>query len=311
MRPHGTTTGIILTIAAAVAVSAAFAAARAETLFHQAGADLVGELSHYTTRSPDSLAGLARRFDLGYVELRAANPGVDPWLPGAGTRLTLPTAHILPDTPRRGIVVNLPEQRLYFFATRAVLTVPVGIGRKGRETPLGATAVVAKRPNPAWTPPQSIRLEKPWLPAVVAPGPNNPLGRFALDLAWPGYVIHGTNRPLGIGRRVSHGCIRLYPEDIAELYARTAVGTPVTVVDQPIKLGRRDGALYLEAHPAQAELDRLEQTGSLGPPTASAGAWIQARIRNRAADLAPRLDWPLIARVLDERRGIPVRITRP
>lgn len=306
MRRNRITTAIILTIA-----GLAVGAARAETLFHQAGSDLVGELSHYTTRSPDSFAGLARRFDLGYVELRAANPGIDPWLPGAGTRLTLPTAHILPDAPRRGIVVNLPEQRLYFFATRAVLTAPVGTGRKGCETPIGATAVVAKRPNPAWTPPQSIRLEKPWLPAVVAPGPDNPLGRFALDLAWPGYVIHGTNRPLGIGRRVSNGCIRLYPEDIAELFARVAVGTPVTVVDQPIKLGRRDGALYLEAHPAQAELDRLEQTGSLGPPTASAGAGIRARIQTRADEFASRLDWPLIARVLRERRGIPVRITRP
>ncbi len=306
MRRYLTTTAIILTIA-----GLAVGAARAETLFHRAGADLIGDLRHYTTGSPDNFAALARRFDLGYVELLAANPGVDPWLPAAGTRLILPTAHILPDAPRRGIVVNLPEQRLYFFATRAVLTFPIGIGRKGRETPLGTTSVVAKRPNPAWTPPKSIRLEKPWLPAVVAPGPDNPLGRFALDLAWPSYVIHGTNRPLGIGRRVSHGCIRLYPEDIAELFARVALDTPVTVVDQRVKLGRRDGALYLEANPAQAELDRLEQTGSLGPPTASADASIRARIRARAADLAPRLDWPLIARVLDERRGIPVRVTRP
>lgn len=257
----------------------------------------------------ETLLSIARRYDLGFVELRAANPGIDAWQPGAGTRLVLPTAHLLPNARRKGIVINLAEQRLYYFrrAGENVLSYPVGIGDSGWETPVGATRVRGKRTNPTWIPPTSIRAQHPDLPAAIPPGPANPLGAFALDLAWPGYVIHGTNKPAGIGRRVSHGCIRLYPEDIAQLYSMVPIGTPVAIVDQPVKLGWIGGALYLEVHPTQAQANEIEATGRIPP--------------EGPIDLVPHLaslpdldsaniDWRLAQRVAAERRGVPVRISR-
>ena len=272
--------------------------------------DLIGEAAQHVTSEDETLIDLARRFRVGFVELMAANPGVDPWLPGEGTRLELPTRHLLPSAPREGLVVNLAEQRLYYFppTPAAVLTFPISSGGPGCETPLGLTHITRKRPDPSWVPPESIRRQRPELPAVVPPGPDNPLGRFALDLGWPGYVIHGTNQPFGIGRRVSHGCIRMYPEDIARLFPRVAVGTPVRVVEQAVKLGWHAGELYLEVHPGQWQIDELEMTGRLAnraPPPLS--GWIRA---TAGAD-APRLDWALINAIAAARRGLPTRITRP
>ncbi|MFQ5772955.1 MAG: L,D-transpeptidase family protein [Kiloniellaceae bacterium] len=271
--------------------------------------DLVGSIATHKVGETETLIGIARRYDLGFVELRAANPGVDPWLPGAGARLLLPAAHVLPEGPRDGIVINLAEQRLYYFSGpgEPVMSFPIGIGRQGWETPLGRTEVVGKRTNPTWIPPPSIRAEQPDLPAAVPPGPNNPLGAYALDLGWRGFVIHGTNKPDGIGRRVSHGCIRLYPEDIARLFERVTVGTRVTVIDQPVKLGRSGGELYLEVHPTQAQADEIEAQGRFTPAAVSDLAW---RVVRAAADQAVRLDWPAIQRAAAERRGVPVRITR-
>ncbi len=272
--------------------------------------DLIGEAAQHVTSEDDTLIDLARRFGVGFVELVAANPGVDPWLPGEGTRLELPTRHVLPSAPREGLVINLAEQRLYFFppTTAAVQTYPISSGGRGCETPLGLTHIARKRSDPSWTPPESIRRERPELPAVVPPGPDNPLGKFALDLGWSGYVIHGTNRPFGIGRRVSHGCIRMYPEDVGRLFPQVAVGTPVRIVDQTVKLGWYAGDLYLEVHPSQWQIDELEATGRLtdrAPPPLS--GWIRATAGAEAA----RLDWTLINAVAAERRGLPTRITRP
>lgn len=272
--------------------------------------DLIGKTAQHVTSDGDTLVDLARRFGLGFVELVAANQGVDPWLPGEGIRLELPTRHLLPSAPREGMVVNLAEQRLYFFppAPAGVQTFPVSSGGRGCETPVGATRIARKRSDPSWTPPQSIRRERPELPAVVPPGPDNPLGKFALDLGWPGYVIHGTNKPFGIGRRVSHGCIRMYPEDIAWLFSNVAVGTPVRIVDQSVKLGWHAGDLYLEVHPSQWQVDELEATGRLASRAAPPlSGWIRA---TAGAD-AQRLDWTLINLVAAERRGLPTRITRP
>jgi L,D-transpeptidase ErfK/SrfK len=268
---------------------------------------VIGAIEFDTARAGDSLLQIARRHDLGFVELMAANPGVDPWLPGEGTRLVLPKAHVLPDAPHRGIVINLAEQRLYYFDAQAVVSYPVGTGRAGCETPLGDTHVAGKREAPSWTPPASIRAEKPELPAIVPAGPDNPLGAFALDLGWPEYVIHGTNKPLGIGRRVSHGCIRLYPEDIAPLFESVRIGTPVTIVDQPLKLGWLDGELYLEAHPTQAQADELEATGRV---TFEPAPDLEFRVLSQVGRAAGLIDWAAVDRAARERRGVPVRITR-
>ncbi|MCG8546434.1 MAG: L,D-transpeptidase family protein [Alphaproteobacteria bacterium] len=275
--------------------------------------EVIGTLREHRVTEADTLPDIARRFDLGFVALRAANPRVDPWLPKPGTVLTLPTAHILPDGARDGIVINLPEQRLYLFRATpgTVTTFPVGTPKAGCAIPQGTTTVKRKRPNPVWTPPPSIRAEQPDLPDHVPPGPANPLGRYALDLGWPGYVIHGTNKPDGIGRRVTHGCIRLYPEDIEQLFASVPVGGRVTVVDQPVKIGWSDGALYLEAHPTLDELDRIESLGLVPRPVIdSVDSATESRIRVKAGPLANRIDWEAVREILHNRRGIPKRITK-
>lgn len=275
----------------------------------QASADaVIGRLEYVSVEAGENLLLIARRHDLGYIETVAANPGVDPWLPGAGRTLILPKAHILPNAPRKGIVINLPELRLYYYGNGGSLpiTYPIGVGRKGRETPIGSTQIVRKRAAPTWIPPASIRAERPELPAVVPPGPDNPLGDFALDLGWHSYVVHGTNRPYGIGRRVSSGCIRLYPEDIERLYAMVSVGTPVTVVDQPLKMGWSDGQLYIEIHPDAAEGDQLETRGwFISAPIPD----LETRVRAFADSQADRIDWPIVRAAARGKRGVPVRIT--
>jgi len=221
--------------------------------------DIVGELQWVEARAADTLLDIARRHDLGYEEIRLANPNIDPWLPGEGTRVLLPTQYILPDAPRKGIVINLAEFRLYYYPpVRAgersrVMTFPVGIGRYDWETPLGATQVVAKAEKPTWYPPASIREDYARtrgieLPTRVPPGPDNPLGDYALRLGIPGYLIHGTNRPYGVGARVSYGCIRLYPEDIETLFAQVSTGVPVHIVNQPVKAAWVGDTLYFEVH---------------------------------------------------------------
>ncbi|MBW7849699.1 MAG: L,D-transpeptidase family protein [Rhodospirillales bacterium] len=270
--------------------------------------DIVGTLGYHVTQSGEVLAELAVQHDLGYVELRAANPGVVSWFPEIGTRLVLPKAHILPAATRRGIVVNLAEMRLYFFPPDGapVQTYPVGIGREAFKTPLGETQVVNKRVNPTWVPPPSVRAEKPDLPRSVPPGPDNPLGAYSLDLGWPAYRIHGTNKPLGVGRRISHGCLRMYPWDVEALFPRVPVGTPVTVVDQPFKVGWLYGELYLEVHPSQRQADDVEITGNLRPEPLD--GLIEA-VRVAAGRGANQVDWSLVRLVAAERRGYPIRIT--
>lgn len=270
--------------------------------------DILGRLSYHRIARGEVLAELALQRNLGYVEIRAANPDVVSWFPEVGSRVVLPTAHILPDASRRGIVVNLAEMRLYFFPPEGgePLTFPVGIGREAWKTPLGETTVVGKRVNPVWIPTPSIRAEKPELPAVVPPGPDNPMGAYSLDLGWRLYRIHGTNKPLGVGRRISHGCLRMYPWDIEALFPRVAIGTAVTIVDQPVKLGWLYGALYLEVHPTQTQADEVEITGSLPPGPAPD---VTELVRKVAGPKAKFVDWPLVRRVAAERRGYPVRIS--
>ncbi len=219
---------------------------------------VIGEPQVVFTTDQDTFSDLARTYGLGYDELVAANPDVDPWLPGAGTPILLPTQFVLPDVEKRGVVLNIATKRLFYFPQSAdgeqqkVLTYPIGIGRVGWETPLGETTVIAKAKDPSWWVPASVRKEHAELgdplPSIVPPGPDNPLGHRVLKLNMPGYLIHGTNQPYGVGMRVSHGCVRLYPENIEFLYTLVDIGERVEIVNEPYLAGIRDGVLYFEGH---------------------------------------------------------------
>lgn len=231
-----------------------------------AGQDVVGQIQIVRARYADTFVDFARAYGLGYDDLVAANPGVDPWLPGEGTAVVLPTRYVLPLAPRQGIVLNVAAKRLFWYPPvvdgepPVVETFPVGIGRTGWSTPTGTTTVVAKARDPIWYVPRSVREEHRAagdpLPRQVPPGPDNPLGRHVLGLGIDGYLIHGTNKPAGVGMRVSHGCVRLFPEDIAHVYDRVPVGTPVRIVNQPVLFGWDGNELYLEAHAPLVEDER-------------------------------------------------------
>lgn len=271
--------------------------------------DLIGKTQSHVTTSDDTLMDIARRYNLGFTELMAANPGTDPWVPGLGKMLVIPTGHLAPRTKREGLVLNLSDQRVYYFPTDgAPQSMPVGIGRQGWSTPLGHTTVTRKKADPTWFIPKSIRDEDPELPKAIGPGPDNPLGRHAIYLGWPSYLIHGTNKPSGVGRRASHGCVRMYPEDIEQLFNAIAIGTPVTVVDQAAKIGWHEGALLLEVHPSQNQSDRVEAGESFPPEPVRE---LEYLLIDAADGDASRLDWHKIRQVVRERRGIPVPVLKP
>jgi L,D-transpeptidase ErfK/SrfK len=230
---------------------------------------VVGEIQYVTAKYEDTFLDIGRRYGVGYEEIVAANPGVDPWLPGEGTQIVIPTQFVLPDAPREGIVVSLAEHRLYYFPrpkpgeTPVVMTYPISVGKMDWKTPLGLTRIVDKRVRPTWYPPESVRKEHAAegriLPKAVPPGPDNPLGEYAMRLGIPGgaYLIHGTNRPAGVGMPVTHGCIRMFPEDIEQLFKLVAVNTPVRIVHQPYKMGWLGDQLYMEVHaPLEGQEDR-------------------------------------------------------
>lgn len=265
------------------------------------------------TRAEDTLADFAREYGLGYDELIAANPTVDPWLPGANTPVLLPTQFVLPDVPRQGMVLNIASKRLFYFPadgvqrdpetgevlSQTVLTYPIGIGRVGWETPLGSTTVVAKARDPSWYVPLSVRREHAELgdplPAVVPPGPDNPLGSRVLKLDMPGYLIHGTNQPYGVGMRVSHGCVRLYPENIELLYELVGIGEPVIIVNEPYLLGQLDGDWYFESHAPLAD-DAIEPSARLEVLIESVDEKFSSPLKDHIRALASAVS------------GVPVRI---
>lgn len=274
------------------------------------GSDVVGKLQHIKTKKSDTFVSLARKYDVGYRDLREANPNVDPWLPGDGTPLVIPTEYVLPNVPRKGIVINLPEMRIYYFPPKGskyagkVFTFPVGIGRQGWATPVTHTHVAQKIPHPTWTPPASIKAEhakkgEP-LPDVVAAGPNNPLGQYALRLGLPSYLIHGTNKPAGIGMHVSHGCIRLFPEDISTLFAMVSKGTPVNIVSEPYKVGWQGNTLMMEVHPPHPEGD--------SKPVQSYTPWVQALIAATKDEPKAPVDWEKAEKIVHQGSGIPEAI---
>lgn len=271
--------------------------------------DVIGAVQIIEASEEDTFVQLARRYGVGFEALKLANPGVDEWLPGEGTEIRIPTQFVLPRAEREGIVINLPELRLYYFpddGTNRVFTHPISIGRMEWRTPLGRTSVVRKRENPTWYPPQSIRDEHAAmndpLPAVVPPGPENPLGKHALYLALAGYLIHGTNMPAGVGMRVTHGCIRLFPEDIEALFAKVDPGTPVHIVNQPYKLGWGTDGLYIEAHPPLDE----ELEGDQWTATELTRIFVAATKRRRAD-----VRWRFAEEVMSQASGLPEMVSVP
>ncbi|HEX6261067.1 MAG TPA: L,D-transpeptidase family protein [Woeseiaceae bacterium] len=270
---------------------------------------VVGEPQIVFTTADDTFSALAREYGLGYDELVAANPGIDPWLPGVETPVLLPTQYVLPDGPRRGVVLNVASKRLFYFPEMGegepiqVITYPVGIGRVGWETPLGEAKVVAKATDPTWYVPWSVRQEHAAagdpLPSIVPPGPDNPLGRHVLQLDMPGYLIHGTNKPYGVGMRVSHGCVRLYPENIELLYSMVGVGESVRIINEPYLVGRLDGEFYLESH-APLEEDMVSPEEHLAKIFIAAG--------NESGMFVEATEQEQARAVANQALGVPVRV---
>lgn len=297
-----------LLLALLCALPAPFAAAPAAAEEHalRPGQRLVGAVRVALTRRGDTMPALAREFDLGYEELVAANPAIDPWEPGEGRRVVLPGLHILPPGPRAGVYVDRAGYRLFYYPPagkgRKVLTFPISIGRGDWPTPTGPAKIIDKIVSPTWYPPASVlreaALEGEPLDRVVPPGPDNPLGKFALQLNLPGYFIHGTNKPYAIGMKVTHGCIRLAPKDIARLFQSIPRNTPVFIDDAKHRLATHDGVVYLEARGGDmSRADARRLTAAIrrllvandGPP--------------------PAIDWRRVAEVARAGRGIPTPIT--
>ncbi len=295
-----------LSLAPMLAASSAFAL---ELPLPPPGEDVVGQIQVVKAKYEDTFADLGVANDLGYLEMIAANPGVDAWLPGEGTEVILPTRFILPPGPREGIVINLAEYRMYYFpkGQNVVHTYPLGIGREGWSSPVTETRITGKTPNPGWNPPKSILEEHAAngdpLPAYVPPGPDNPLGPYKMSLSVPGYLIHGTNKKFGIGMRVSHGCFRMLNKNVLELADMVPVGTPVRVINEPYKFGRSNGKIYLEAHAP------LEDAGAFSVVDKHAAVINSLLKREELVDL--RLDWELVREVVAAEDGLPIEIAGP
>lgn len=274
------------------------------------GEDIVGQVQVVKAKYEDTFADLGKANDLGYLEMVAANPGVDAWLPGEGSDVVLPTRFILPPGPREGIVINLAEYRMYYFpkGRNVVYTYPLGIGREGWGSPVTNTVITAKTSNPAWYPPKSIREEHASegdpLPTVVPAGPNNPLGPFKFTLGTPGFLIHGSNKKFGIGMRVSHGCFRMLNNNVLELADMAPVGTKLRIINEPYKFGVSGGKVYLEAH---APLDDHGEPSLVDKHTAVINALL------KRDDLVNhlRLDWDVVREVVAAEDGLPVEIATP
>ena len=277
--------------------------------------DLFGVVQMTIAGKEDTLPDIARRFNVGYEEIVRANPGVDPWIPGAGRKIVVPTQFILPNAPHEGVVINLAAMRIYYYPRhkkgeeQLVYTHPIGVGKVGWVTPEGVTKIVSREENPTWRPTAGVRKEHAEnddpVPAVVPPGPDNPLGKYKFTLGWPSYLIHGTNKPYGVGLRSSHGCIRLYPEDIQKLYEMVPLGTAVRVVNQPFLFGWHDGRLYLQAYTVFED---------------DARNWSKAQKALLLKSMSPRLekylkaagtkiDWDAVTQVAHAPRGLAVPVS--
>ena len=293
-------TGLIVTVAHATTFE-----------LEDANTRVVGHNLIVYSHHEDTLLDIGRAFDIGYNEIVNANPGVDAWLPGENQRVVIPNRFILPDAPHVGIVVNLAEMRLYYYPKpnknerQKVITHPIGVGREGWTTPLGKTKIIQRIKDPSWTPPASIKAEHLQkgdpLPNVVPAGPNNPLGAYAMRLGMTGYLLHGTNKPYGVGMRVSHGCMRLFPEDIEHLFGIVPVNTPVEILYQPHKAGLLDGELYLEAHEAQSDFDSRQGNNMTTMVSA---------ILNAQDSLLSDDDFPFAEKIVREHTGLVEKVNQ-
>ena len=288
----------------------------------QNGADtIVGKLDSAVVDRDTTLLDIAREYGFGYQDLKLLNPTIDTWMPNDGELVQLPSKFILPNVVREGIVLNIPEMRLYYYPPQIkgeperVFTYPLGVGREGWATPYKKTRIIGKKKHPDWRPPKSILQEHEDagdpLPEVVKAGPDNPLGDHALRLGLPAYLIHGTNKPWGIGMRVSHGCIRLYPEDIAELFDQVKVGTAVNIINNPYKIGAEDGVLYLEAHPPLTTATKDEYGNVVWSMVETRNGNFTQVVEMIVASTAEDeyvIDWGMAKIVSEEAKGIPVAI---
>ncbi len=272
------------------------------------GGSLIGQDQQIQSRASDTLLDLARKYSVGYWEIQEANPKVDLWLPGQGTPITIPVRFIVPPVAHQGIVINLPQHRLFYFPKPRrrdqpiVITYPVSPGEGNFPTPVGVTRIIRKVPHPIWIPTRHILAAHAAagdpIPKVWPAGPDNPMGEWALEttLSRGEIYIHGTNNPMAIGMSVTHGCVRLYPEDIAALYPVVRVGTPVIIVDEPVLASLQDGELYLEVHPPTSsnhvpvppDFDKISQI-------------IDAAIGKNVV----AVDWDKVRQVATQANGIP------
>jgi L,D-transpeptidase ErfK/SrfK len=302
------------TVVAATVLLVAAAASGAEYLLPTNGDNVIGSNTTELAAHEDTLFDVARRNGVGYEEILAANPGVDPWLPGEGTEILIPSRFIIPAAPREGVVVNLPEHRMYYFppakngAPRVVRTYPISTAKMDWNTPMGVTKIVTKEKRPNWYPPESVRKEHEErgdpLPKVVPPGPDNPLGEYKMRLGIPGgaYLIHGTNKPAGVGMQVTHGCIRMYPEDVEELFGLVSINTKVNLIDQTTKVGWQRGTLYVERH---APLEGTDNPGHSDP------AEMADLINTAVSGHNVAVDWAGAERAFQQATGVPVPLSRP
>lgn len=301
--PYFRATTLLMSVAAWLCCFSIFLSmpdmANADVFLLKKDSSIIGAIKEYRVKDNESLIEIARRFKLGYNEIVDANPDLDPFVPKNGSTVLIPSSWILPDSVRSGIVINISEMRLYYFYQRGrrdfVRTYPIGIGDDGNETPVGRFRIIEKIKNPPWHVPKSIRKERPELPDVVPPGPDNPLGSHALRLSLGSYLIHGTNRPWAVGRKVTHGCLRLYPEDIPELFDLVPIGTPVTIVRQPVKIGYENGVVYIEVH--KDELKKEEE-------------YLEEVTRIlKAKNLLSRISSDRLYEAILEKKGIPIAIS--
>ncbi|MDG0996187.1 MAG: L,D-transpeptidase family protein [Gammaproteobacteria bacterium] len=288
----------------------------ADTYHYQVGDEVVGNMGIYVLKENDNFLALAQELRVGFNELVEANRNIDPWIPEAGERIIVPTRYVLPNVKQTGVVVNLAELRLYYFhpaevgsQSLAVSTYPISVGKSEQwGTPLAETKIIGKRAKPNWYPPKSIRAEHEAkndpLPAVVPAGPDNPLGDYAIRLGLPGYLIHGTNVPDGIGMRVTHGCIRMHPNGIQQLFSEVKINTPVQIINQPYKVGWHEDQLYIESH---AETEEYQKAASK-----NLTQFVQAVIKQTAVHTAYEVetDWEEAYLRARNKQGMPFSIAR-
>jgi L,D-transpeptidase ErfK/SrfK len=258
---------------------------------------IIGVIQSHQIKNGETMLDIARHYDLGYQELMLVYPKIDPWLPPKGKTIMIPTQWVLPLYWKEGIVINVAELRLFFYLPKMglVKTYPIGIGVEENPTPIGDFKIISKEIDPIWEIPSSLQKEYGGR-KIILPGPENPLGSFWLGLSADSYGIHGTNKPWGVGRLVSHGCIRLYPEDIIKLFPLVRIGMPVKIIYQPIKFGFKNNKIYLEAHPdIYKQIPNIKET-------------VLKEIINLG--LKEKVKLPSLFKALKEQKGIPLNITQ-